>query len=441
MPDGSTETNKIRRFDLNASTRELSWSQETCRIVGYDPAIKPSLELFFERIHPEDRTRVKEIINRVSQSGDDLDFECRLLLPHGSVKHVRVLSRAVKSELGRLQYIGAAMDVTAKVRAEEALRASEHSLRLLVDNIPGHVWTGTPAGEVESVNQPVLEYTGKTFEELKDWSTVVHPDDLGPVSSTWNHAVQTGEPLDIEFRLRRADGVYRWFHSRVLPMRDAEGRVVRWYSLATDIDERKNTEEALRASERNLQLMVETIPGYVWYGTPSGEVEFVNKGTLDYSGKTLDEIKNWACVVHPDNVDTLGRTWLHSVETGEPYEIEFRFRRFDGVYRWFVTRGLPLRDSDGLIVRWYGLVYDVDDRKKAEEALHKTQAELAHVTRVMTMGELAASIAHEVNQPLSAIVTNGSACLRWLMGDSPNLEEARETARRIIRDGKQASDL
>jgi PAS domain S-box-containing protein len=270
------------------------------------------------------------------------------------------LARAVKGELARLQYVGVVMDVTARVRAEEALRASEHSLRLLVDNIPSHVWTGTPAGEVESVNQPVVEYTGKTPEELKGWTTVVHPDDLERVLAAWKHSAQTGGPFDTEVRLRRADGVYRWFHSRVLAMRDAEGRVVRWYSLVTDIDERKNTEEALRASERNLQLIVETIPGYAWCGTPSGEVEFVNKGILGYSGKTLDEIKNWACVVHPDDVDTLGRTWFHSVETGEPYEIEFRFRRFDGVYRWFVTRGLPLRDSDGLIGRWYGLLYDVD---------------------------------------------------------------------------------
>jgi C4-dicarboxylate-specific signal transduction histidine kinase len=126
---------------------------------------------------------------------------------------------------------------------------------------------------------------------------------------------------------------------------------------------------------------------------------------------------------------------------GKPLETEARLRRADGEYRWLLIRAVPLRDETGKIVKWYGASADIEDRKRAEETLRKSQAELAHVTRVMTMGELAASIAHEVNQPLSAIVNNGSACLRWLDGAAPNLDEAREAARRIIRDGNRAGEV
>ena len=133
--------------------------------------------------------------------------------------------------------------------------------------------------------------------------------------------------------------------------------------------------------------------------------------------------------------------WRAALADGKPLETEARLRRADGEYRWLLIHAVPLRDETGKIVKWYGASTDIEDRKRAEETLRKAQAELAHVTRVMTMGELAASIAHEVNQPLSAIVNNGSACLRWLAGDSPNLDEAREAARHIIREGNRAGEV
>jgi signal transduction histidine kinase len=133
--------------------------------------------------------------------------------------------------------------------------------------------------------------------------------------------------------------------------------------------------------------------------------------------------------------------WRVALAEGKPLETEARLRRSDGDYRWLLIRAVPLRDETGKIVKWYGTSADVEDLKRTEEALSKSQAELAHVTRVTTMGELAASIAHEVNQPLSAIVNNGSACLRWLSGAAPDLDEAREAARRVIRDGNRAGEV
>src|SRR2546425_6192346 len=156
-----------------------------------------------------------------------------------------------------------ALNFDASQHAQEALRASEESLRLIVDTIPGLVNTTTATGEFEFVNRQCLDYCGLTLDELKDWTTsdIVHPDDFSRLMTAWRHSVETGHPHECEYRIRRADGVYRWFHVRSLPWRDTQGRIVRWYTLRTDIDDRKRVEEALRASEHGLRLVVDTIHG------------------------------------------------------------------------------------------------------------------------------------------------------------------------------------
>jgi PAS domain S-box-containing protein len=264
--------------------------------------------------------------------------------------------------------------------------------------------------------------------------------DRRPITACLSASGETGE---IEARLRRFDGEYRWFLFRVGPLHDEKVKIVRWYGTNTDIEDRKRAEEALRASECNLRLLIEDIPGLVCLNSAQGELEYVNQRLVDDTGTSIGDLSNlgWTSVLYPDDVELVLGTWLQSVATGHPHDADFQLRRSDGTYRWFHARTEPLRDSEDRIIRWYGILYDVDDRRKAEDALHKTQIELAHITRVMTMGELAASIAHEINQRLAANVTNGSACLRWLAGDSPNLDEAREATWRMIRDGNRASDV
>ena len=251
---------KTGSFGWNTSTGELFWTPETFRVFGIDLGVKPSLEIVFERIHPEDRAAVGSILDRARESRADLDFEHRLLMPDGSVKHLHVLARAT-GESGAVEYIGAAMDITSRKQTEEAVRASELSLRLLVDSIPAWVSTMKPDGEAETVNRQAMDYTGKTSEEMKNWLPTVHPDDQMNTANRWRRAVETRDPYDIEARVQRADGVYRWFHARGLPLRDGEGNIVRWYVVLTDIEDRKRAEEALRASELNLRLMVDSIPG------------------------------------------------------------------------------------------------------------------------------------------------------------------------------------
>ena len=325
------------------------------------------------------------------------------------------------------------------------VREREGNSRQLLDSIPGMVALLTVHGEVEFVNRHILEYTGQTLEELKQWGTngTVHAEDLPHVAQVFGQSIGSGSPYEIVQRLRRSDGSYLWFQNNGFPLRDDAGEIVRWCVLLTDIDERKRGEDALRKSERESRLIVDCIPGLVATFTPAGEVEFVNRQVLDYYGKTLEELKHWETsdVTHPEDLPRAVQHFTHSIVSGDPFEFEVRTRRFDGVYRWFQSRGFPLRDANGCIVRWYNLLIDIDERKRAEEALNRARSELAHVARVTTVSALTASIAHEINQPLSGIITNAGTCVRMLAADPPDIDGARETARRMVRDVNRASEV
>jgi PAS domain S-box-containing protein len=207
--------------------------------------------------------------------------------------------------------------------------------------------------------------------------------------------------------------------------------------------ERQRAEETVRQSEKQLRDVIETVPAIVWTALPDGSNVFANRGWAEYTGRSAEDTAGagWQTAAHPEDVERYVEEWHASLATGEPFEGEVRLRAADGVYRWFLARGMPLRDEQGQILRWYGVLTDIEDRKRAEEELQKMQAELAHVTRVTTMGELTSSIAHEVNQPLAAIVMNGNAALRWLAFDPPNIAKARASAEAILSDGERASQF
>lgn len=330
-------------------------------------------------------------------------------------------------------------------KALDEVQKSEAKLRQVIDAIPTLAWCNLPDGPNEFLNKGWHEYTGFSPEESHGWGwqAAFHPDDLAPLMEKWGKMLASGESDEIEARLRRHDGVYRWFLIRAQAFRDEAGNIIRWYGTSTDIEDRKRAEEALRDREQSLRLILDGIAGLVSIMSATGEVEAVNRQVLDYFGRSVAEMKGWSTsnAVHPDDLPAVISAWMHSVETASPYDVDHRLRRADGVYRWFHARGLPLRDAEGRVLRWYVLLTDMDDRKRTEEELRNAQSELATVMRVMTMGQLTASIAHEVNQPLSGIITNASTCLRMLDASPPNLEGARETARRTIRDGHRASDV
>jgi PAS domain S-box-containing protein len=302
----------------------------------------------------------------------------------------------------------------------------------------------TPDGAVEDVNRAVLDYFGKTLEELKEWASTdaVHPDDLPGVIAVWNRSLDSGQPYDIELRQRGADGVYRWFRVQGLPLRDVAGRITRWCVLQTNIDERKRAEEALRESERDLRELIDSVPGMIIVANSAGQ-QHANKQFLDFTGASLDAVMGVSglSLVHPDEREMVMSEWLRCSALGQPLELDHRLKRFDEVYRWVHVRIEPLLDEQGKVVRWYGLLTDVDDRREMEDALRNTRRKLSAAMQVATVAELSASIAHEINQPLASVVTNAHACQTWLSHDPPNLDRALVTLKRIIRDGHSAAEV
>jgi len=545
----------------------LEFSGQTLDFVRSHP------EAWMTAIHPEDRGMAAKAFWEGVHSGQDFAIETRSLRAlDGRYRwHLQqaVVLRDAKGEV--LKFVGTTTDIHEQKQAEEVLRASEQSLRQIVDNIPGLISTLGPNGETKLINGKILEYFGKTLDELKNWklSDAIHPDDLPRIIVLHTRSIKQGVPFGSEYRLRRVDGVYRWFQFRAEPVRDTTGALSGWYVLATDIHDRKQAEEALQASERNFASIINTIPTLAWSARPDGYCDFLSQGWLDFTGLSPERTQGWgwSSAIHPDDRDKLVQYWQSAVASGMPADTEARLRRSDGAYRWTLIRANPWRDESGAIIKWYGTNTDIDDRKRAEEQVQRSEAllaeaqhltrvgsftwcvstgeirwseqlyrifgfepgtpvtaalvsecihpndrsitadaiarardatsdlenehrivmrdgsikhlhfiahathdhegrleyigavqdvtqrhlaeealarartELAQVARITSLGMLTASIAHEVNQPLSGIVMNASTCLRMLDSDPPNIEGARETARRTIRDGNRASEV
>ncbi|HUA99048.1 MAG TPA: PAS domain-containing protein [Terracidiphilus sp.] len=402
---------------------------------------------WYAAFHPEDLPPLMQRWQELLVSGEPGEIEARLHRYDGEYRWFLIRVAPFRDETGAiLRWYGTSTDIHDRKLADEARRASEGNFRQIVDNIPGLVATLSPDGEITLVNQQFLDYFGKSLDEINRWGVndVLHPGDLNRVEAAFTRAITTGTALIEEFRFRRADGMYRWFQTRVFPMLDPDGRIARWYALSTDIDDRKRAEEELRIRELNLLQITETIPEMLWSASPNGAIEYCNGRLLDYTGICPEQIMSdgWGKLLHPDDVEPTVEVWKSCVKSGTPYRVEVRaLHAADNSYRWCVTRALPLLDREGRILKWHGTVVDMHDWKRAQEELRNTQAQLARMTRVMTIGQLTASIAHEVNQPLSGIIVNASTSLRMLKSDPPNIDGARETIQRAIRDGNRASEV
>jgi PAS domain S-box-containing protein len=366
-PEGGTSIEMVRvagSFEGTAQAREISKTIDSS--LGDAPTNWP----------PRARVFIGDVELSVASARLGIQGEIG-----GVVAGSRTLDFPVDTE--RLLLDVAANQATISLQQTRLVRESERNARLLVDSIPGLVALLTAGGEVEFVNRQIIEYTGRTLEELKHWGTddTVHPEDLPHVIQAFTQSIASGSPYEIVQRLRRSDGLYHWFQNNGFPLRDASGRIIRWCVLLTDIDERKRAEDALRESERESRLIVDSIPGFVATFTPVGEVEFVNRPILEYFGKTSEELKHWGTggMTHPEDLPRVVELFTHSIVSGDPFEFEVRARRFDGVYRWFQSRGFPLRDANGQIVRWYNLLIDIDERKRAEQELRRSEARKAAI--------------------------------------------------------------
>ncbi len=257
-------------------------------------------------------------------------------------------------------------------RALDELKNSERKLRQVIDTIPTLAWCNLPDGSNEFLNKRWHEYTGLSAEESHGWGwqTAIHPDDRAPLTEKWRGLLVAGEPGEIEARLRRHDGVFRWFLMRVEPLRDETGKIVRWYGACTDIETLKQIEAKLREDERELRRITDLIPQAIVVQDPSGTPIYANQATLDYTGLAAGDViapHFRKRIFHADDLERLREERNAALGRGVPFEIEQRARRKDGQYRWFLIRYNPFRNEQGQVIRWYATGTDIDDRVRAEE--------------------------------------------------------------------------
>jgi PAS domain S-box-containing protein len=421
----------------------LEFSGQTLDFVRSHP------EAWMAAVHPEDRETASRALWDGVRSGRGFAFETRSLRAlDGTYRWHLQQAVVVRDAEGKvLKFVGTTTDIDDRKRAEEELRASENDLRKILDSIPGFVCTLSPAGQVDLPSRRLLEYFGKTLEEVNSWSTndLVHPDDLARVTAEITHSFTTGTPYDGELRYRRTDGVYQWFQVRVLPVRDTEGGITRWYGLITDIEARKRAEDELKRSEARHRVVVETASDAVVSIDEGGAIILANPATKRIFGYNPEDlIGKPLTVLMPGAMRK-----LH--ETGFKRYLETRAKHLN----WQGTEMTALRANgqefpaevsfgemtSGKQKIFTGFIRDISEKKRSEEELRNTQAELSRMMRAMTIGQLTASIAHEVSQPLSGIIMNAGTCLRMLKSDPPNMDGARETALRTIRDSNRASEV
>ena len=266
-------------------------------------------------------------------------------------------------------------------KALNEAKKSEAHLRKIIDTIPTLAWCNLPDGSNEFVNQRWCDYTGLSPEEVQrvGCKVVIHPEDLPKWLDEWRTLVASGEGGEIEARLRRHDGAYRWFLIRVEPLQDESGEIVRWYGTNTDIDDLKQTEAKLREDERELRRITDAIPQTIVIQDPDGTPVYANQAVLDYTGLTMEDVITSdfrARIFHPEDLERLREERRAALARGLPFEIEQRALRKDGQYRWFLIRYNPFRDEQGRLVRWYATGTDIDDRKRTEDRVRNENVAL-----------------------------------------------------------------
>lgn len=413
-----------------------------------------------ELIHPEDYGRVAATWRHCLQSGDDYRAEHRLRRVDGAYRWVRNTGRALRDGEGNiLGWRGTTIDIDELKQVEAALHARERELSQFIDMVPGHVWRLTAEGEPVFFNKRMIDFIGLDVADVDGpgvsrleamIEAVVHPGDVLSVRDRLLRCLVTGESFDSRYRLRRADGEYRWMSSRAEPVRDENGRIVQWYGLCHDIDDQVRREEALRRNEHQLQQLIDAVPVRIWSAAQGGGSLYFNKRYKDYLRSVIADFETIGNppietfvreLIHPEDAPGVMRTLGNCFQAGCGAVMRFRWREKEDVYRWAECRVEPRRDEDGTIVQWYGVSIDVDDEVRAQDALRHASDKLATATQAASLAELSASIAHEVNQPLAAIVANSQACQQWLSNDPPNLACAQESAASIIRDVNAAAEV
>src|SRR5216684_1787391 len=441
----------------DARRREFVFrSPEAHRMLGLDPDedAVPQRPLW-DRVHREDRDRGIEMVRQALRKKTGFEGDYRIVLPDGSTRYVHSVGHTVVGHDGEVtELVGTHVDVTEQHLTKEALekafdeiKKSEDRLRLVIDTIPTLVWRAGPDGVPDFLNQPALDYTGLRLDQAETgWPRAFHPDDKKGMLQKWSAIRASGMPGGLEARLRRFDGEYRWFLFRAVPLRDEPGNIVKWYGSSTDIEDRKRAEEALRESEQRFRDYAETASDWFWEAGPDHRVTRISEHVSDigFVPSGLAGLSRWDIATDIESEPEKWRMHRATIDAHQPFRDFVYTVNGTGSPVYVRTSGKPFYDANGNFLGYRGTGTDITATIRAdhaEQALSQAQAELAHVTRVTTLGELTASIAHEVNQPLAAVIANAEACLRWIDRETPDLAAARRSVEWAISDASRASEV
>jgi PAS domain S-box-containing protein len=335
----------------------------------------------------EDRAAASASWQRSLATGAPYRVQVRMGGSDGARKCVELIAFGHKGGDDTELWLFTGLDVNGV--AAQKRSEFEAQLQATLKVIPAYTWYAVPSGALTFVNDRNANYLGlpkdhplrfgiDTGAEWDSHIPLLHPDDREESRRVWSTCLSKGSAGEFSFRVHSAEGKYRWFLSRAEPLRASDGTLLYWIGVNLDIDDAKRAEHALRKSEKELRDAIDTISATVWTALPDGSNDYVNKHFVEYSGLSAEQTagSGWKAVIHPDDLERHAEKWMEALATGKPHENEVRFRRSDGQYRWHLDRGLPLRDEDGNIAKWYGVVTDIEDRKRAEETLEVLSRDL-----------------------------------------------------------------
>jgi PAS domain S-box-containing protein len=370
-------------FGWKVSSGEIFWSEETFRIFHCDPKAKPTADFILSRVHPEDHDLVQQQIDRASRDEEGFDFEHRLQLPDGSVKHVRVTAHPSRDSAGNLEFVGAVTDVSKHRDAEAVIQERERELQentakfeeaQRVAHVGYWEWD-LRTDQVIWSHETYRIYGLHPQESPVGLATIresIHPEDREFVFRKAAEAVQGKVRADAEHRIVRPNGEVRVVYSQGDLKRDAEGRPWQMFGTVQDITDRKRAEDKIREQETGLRQILDLAPQHIGVYGPNRERLYANRVMLDYLGLSLEEWQQCpgrGKYFHPEDNARIDGFFARAVARASADELELRLRKRDGSYRWFLARFNPLRDEQEQITRWYVAATDIEDRKQAEDRL------------------------------------------------------------------------
>jgi PAS domain S-box-containing protein len=396
-------------------------------------------------LHPDEREESRKAWSTCLHTGEAAEFSQRVRNAQGDYRWFLSRVEPLRADDGTLlQWVGVNLDIEELKCAEQALRESEAKLRDYAETASDWFWETGPDLKFTLLTENAFGSHGADRIGTACWDRAL---DLETEPEKWRAVqatIDAHRPFrDFVYRSVRGDGTPMYVKASGKPVFDANGEFRGYRGTGTDVTAITCAQEALRESERSARSALDGIAGLVAVIAPNGELETANRQVLEYFGRSLEWLKNWGTndAVHPEDLPRILELYERAMASGIPFNFEVRLRRFDGEYRWFDNRGVPIRDDSGRIARWYSLLTDIEDRTRALARLEQMQSDFAHMNRVSMMGELAASLSHEITQPIASARNNARAAQNFLDMQPPDLSEVREALGCVVGDTDRAGDM